>query len=972
LLLCLTILLLPALVLGQAETTGRIAGNVIDENGDPVANARIEFVSEALLGTRVQTTDERGQFLASLLPVGLYTVTVAAPDRQSVTMSVQLKVGQTVPLDDIKLEKGEMMTEEVTVYSTATQMETTVLGENFNYDTSVEELPIQDRSIERVAEFAPNVSFGPTPNTLSIAGAPSFDTTVLLDGAEISDPYFGSAAPVFLEDAIEEVQVLTGGVSARYGRFQGGVVNAITKSGGNTFSGAVRAEFDKESWNSQTPFKELQSDDLNQLYQATVGGYIMKDHLWFYGGYRTAPTADISDTTIGSQDGYTSQSDETRWQLKLTGAINPSHVLALSHLDRDLERSNRAGLPAGDLFALAPREDPNETYTFTYQGVLSDTMFLDAMATDKEVSILSGGSTTTSSDFPEGRSPFLDFYGSNFAIYNNHWWDFNDASVRDNQTASVNMSNVLSAGDWGDHTLEYGLQYVDSETSGLNNQSPTGFNLLNYDVLLGGTQFANTADCEDGECTFNIAGLPPAGLTYRWQALDVGTLTQNVTSTAFYVQDSWQLRDWRFDVGLRYDQYELTADPFSNLDTDFDEISPRLGVTYNIDQNWQVQASWGKYVSRFNDNVASSVSGVGGAPYIVSIYTGPAQANLSYQEVEEILRDDANWGIITTITDPAQPIRFTADDITAPYANDFNLSLKHALPRNTGTFSVTFTDRSFRNLLDDFVGEEGFTTVEDPLGSGASFDFDLVRWDNASDANRHYQALTAAFDYRPGAKWDVGGNWTYAFTEGNYEGEGRNTPSSGSVIGDYPGSINEELAYPYGYLDEDVRHRINAWGAYRFDFDRAGQLTVGSTVLYQSAFNYSKTGGIPLEDEAEYLNEVGTTYTAFFGGRGNDRFNDWWALNASAKYQIPFYKDASAWLKLNVINLLDNDEVISWQTSGSADTSGAVPDWNPTGNFGSDECQSAPGLGCTGFGRIRNQDDYQDPRSFLVTLGVEF
>lgn len=971
LLIFLTILCVPALVFGQAETTARVSGNVIDENGDPVANARVELVSDAMPGARVQTTDENGYFLASLLPVGRYTVTVTAPDKETVTLSLRLKIGQTAPLKDITLRKGEMMAEQVTVYSTATQMETTTLGENFSYDKGVEELPIQDRSIERVAEFAPNVSFGPTPDTLSISGAPSFDTTVLLDGAEISDPYFGSAAPVFLEDAVEEVQVLTGGVSARYGRFQGGVINAITKSGGNSFTGAVRAEFSQEDWNSQTPFNEDQSDELNQLYQATVGGYVMKDHLWFFAGYRTSPTTDVSGTTIGTGDSYTTTNDETRWQAKLTGAITPSHVVAASYLDSKRDRADRAGLPAGDSFALAKREDPRKTYTATYQGVLSDRAFLDVIATKKEVSILSGGSKATSTEFPQGRSPFLDGYGSGFAIYNNHWWDFDDPSVRDNDTAAVNMTNVLTAGSWGDHTLEYGIQYVDSKTAGLNNQSPTGFNLLNYDAYYGPNTFA---DCSGGDCTFDILSfVPAASLTYRWKAIDVGDLEQSVKSTALYVQDSWQWQDWRFDIGVRYDQYKLSATPFSNLDADFNEFSPRLGVTYNIDENWQVQATWGKYVSRFNDNVASSVSGVGGAPYVVSIYTGPDVAGQSYEEVETILRDDANWGIVTFVNDPAQPLRFVGDDIKAPSANDLNFSVKHSLPHNSGTFAVTYTRRDFNGLLDDFVGDEGAETVTDPFGSGTSFDFDLVRWDNATQATRRYEALTATFDYRPGANWNVGGNWTYGWTEGNYEGEGRNTPSSGSVIGNYERSVNQELAVPFGYLDEDIRHRINAFGSYRFDFDRSGQLTIGSTVLYESARNWSKTGGLPYTDDRKdvYLNNQGG-YTAFFDGRGTQRFNDWWALNASARYQIPFYKDAAAWVKLNVLNLLDNDELIQWQTSGSADTSGDFPRWVPSGNLGDPECPSAPGTGCTGFGRIRNQDDYQIPRTFLITLGVTF
>src|SRR5262249_2256622 len=151
-----------------------------------------------------------------------------APGFAPAQYTVRVMVGQSTPLD-VKLKKGETMETSVVVYGSATKMDTTTGGENFNYEKSINQLPVPNRQLETVATLAPNISFGPTPGTIPIAGAPSFDTTVLLDGSEISDPYFGSAPPVYLEEAIDEVQVMTTGISARYGRFQGGVINAVTK-----------------------------------------------------------------------------------------------------------------------------------------------------------------------------------------------------------------------------------------------------------------------------------------------------------------------------------------------------------------------------------------------------------------------------------------------------------------------------------------------------------------------------------------------------------------------------------------------------------------------------------------------------------------------------------------------------------------------------------------------------------------------
>ncbi len=70
--------------------------------------------------------------------------------------------------------------------------------------------------------------------------------------------------------------------SAEYGRFTGGVVNAITKSGGNQIDGSLRVNFENEDWESATPLTTSQADNVDETYEATLGGYFLKDHLWFF------------------------------------------------------------------------------------------------------------------------------------------------------------------------------------------------------------------------------------------------------------------------------------------------------------------------------------------------------------------------------------------------------------------------------------------------------------------------------------------------------------------------------------------------------------------------------------------------------------------------------------------------------------------------------------------------------------------
>ena len=124
-------------------------------------------------------------------------------------------------------------------------------------------------------------------------------------------------------------------------------------------------------------------------------------------------------------------------------------------------------------------------------------------------------------------------------------------------------------------------------------------------------------------------------------------------------------------------------------------------------------------------------------------------------------------------------------------------------------------------------------------------DFDLAVWDNAAQARPAVSRRSPRpGSYRPGVRWNVGGNYTWSETTGNYEGEGRNTPSSGSPSAITSVPVPIEVAVPFGFLDEDITHRIQAWGNYRLDFDKAGALNLGGILRYQSGRIWSRTASV--------------------------------------------------------------------------------------------------------------------------------
>src|SRR4029079_2744493 len=94
------------------------------------------------------------------------------------------------------------------------------------------------------------------------------------------------------------------------------------------------------------------------------------------------------------------------------------------------------------------------------------------------------------------------------------------------------------------------------------------------------------------------------------------------------------------------------------------------------------------------------------------------------------------------------------------------------------------------------------------------------------------------------------------------------------------------------------------------------------------------TGSVPLADDPIYLNDTGT-YTYFVGGRGNHRFNGFWRLDLSARYNFKIVKDLRAYAKVYVITVTTNDELIAFNTSGTVvDNGNGVLEFQPGALFG--------------------------------------
>jgi outer membrane receptor protein involved in Fe transport len=261
--------------------TGVLTGRVTYE-GEAQAGVSVTVSSPSLQGTRVEVTESAGDYNFRGLPAGDYKVTFALAGFKTLDFEVKISAAQSRRIDaemyDESYAEEIMVTSAFETVSDSTESQTT-----YTLDL-VEQLPIQ-RTIESTVLMVPGVfNTGTSSGYITISGAMSFENLFMINGVVVNENLRGQPLDLYIEDAIQETTTSTSGVSAEYGRFQGGVVNMLTKSGGNRFSGSFRANFGSDSWQSNnagdlTPERD---DTIDTTYEATFGGFILRDKLWFF------------------------------------------------------------------------------------------------------------------------------------------------------------------------------------------------------------------------------------------------------------------------------------------------------------------------------------------------------------------------------------------------------------------------------------------------------------------------------------------------------------------------------------------------------------------------------------------------------------------------------------------------------------------------------------------------------------------
>jgi len=296
----LALLVAAAPLCAQGVST-QLAGRVLDKQGAPIAGATVAIRNMETGFLRTVQSDANGRYMASLLPVGPYQVTVTKAGFQTASnVKVNLNLGDAAPLT-VRLAPETGAVVEVVAASAQVDADRASAAAYISPD-NLSNLPVLNRSFTNLATLTPQVVVDSSRGNLAIAGQRGVNTSINIDGADNNEPFFGGAlgaaegkTPFTISiEAIREYQVITDGASAEFGRMGGGYVNAITKNGTNDFGGSLFYYTRPRAWveagptlrqpNGKTTNNPV-GDFKQEQFGFSAGGPIVKDKLFYFVAY---------------------------------------------------------------------------------------------------------------------------------------------------------------------------------------------------------------------------------------------------------------------------------------------------------------------------------------------------------------------------------------------------------------------------------------------------------------------------------------------------------------------------------------------------------------------------------------------------------------------------------------------------------------------------------------------------------------
>lgn len=979
----------------QSLPTATLAGKVTAEDGAGLPGIRVRLESESLQGAREISTSAAGDFLAPLLPAGEYTVTFQADGMQTVSRSVTLPAATTVRLDQRMRPAAVAASVDVSaVAASPAALTRPVIEANYKKQL-IDNLPV-DRSLRSVVLLAPGVTDnGPRGNVgttndrkaLMISGALSYSNLFLINGVVVNENLRGQPYDLFIEDAIEETTVSTGNISAEYGRFTGGVVNAITKSGGNDVHGSFRATLSNDRWTANNPFDGAQGldnrvDHVTESYEETLGGPAWKDRLWLFAAGRQAKLSNSRETQLVPRPGdidptataYVHSTDERRLEGKVTASPVPGVSLVASYIDVKLDERN---LTPGtgfllDTAGLVSREAPYSLLAVNASGVLTSRLFFEAQYSRRRFSLRP--TSTLDTDPIRGTVIFDDTRGQ-FAGFNSPQGVNIEPELYDNDSYSVKGVYFLPTSSTGNHEIHAGYErFSESALSNLH-RSPSDFWISRSAGIMRGTTIFPT--------------FRPGQTRIEWYPILQPSLGSDLVTDSAFLEDRLELgRHWSFNLGVRYDR-NRDRDSRGELVSSSGAWSPRLSFRFDPkgEGRWDIHGGYARYVDKLHDNIANAASPAAPSTLIWQ-YQGPCvncdpfAATSALVPTDQALRILFAWfkGAGGTASPPtiSGVVPGVSTKIAPGLRPQSSLEYSAGAGIALGAKGFLRADFLYREYSDLYSSRIDLSTGQSEPAFGSVHDVSLVS--NSDKPERRYTAIQTQFSWPFSQSLQVAGSYTWSRLIGNFRGEGPAQSALLSPIEEYPEYKEESWNFPTGYLSGrgqtqpavDQRHRARVWLVYHLPASWGG-LDAAVLESYDSGLPYEAVGFL---DPRAYVKNPGyveppSRVMYFFTTPGSFRTDDITRTDLAVTCTVRLFRNAELFVHLDVLNLFNEKGVVAVDST-------VLTAQNSNEQFHRfDPFTEKPVRGvhydlAPTFGKPTSSADYQLPRTFRVSLGVRF